>query len=72
MNVGISFTLLSVIYNLILNIIYLRKERIKSIENTLYVLTILVIYDYSLYVAFDTMHKFQYNVFPFFYLCHCE
>lgn len=36
MNVGISFTLLSIVYNFILNIIYLRKERIKSIENTIY------------------------------------
>lgn len=74
MNVGISFTLLSVIYNLILNIIYLPKERIKSIENTIYTVLILTtlfgsiegIFCYLVYPLFSAVVSKGYLVFLLF------
>ena len=64
MNVGISFTLLSVIYNLILNIIYLPKERIKSIENTIYTVLILTTLFGSIEGIFCYLGVKYYDVYP--------
>ena len=66
MNVGISFTLLSVIYNLILNIIYLPKERIKSIENTIYTVLILTTLFGSIEGIFCYIGVKYYDIYPLF------